>query len=315
MTIHVQFYAWQAAIVGNARLRGLELRALMLEDPYAGVFQRGQKEPFRGFKVEGGFEPSFDAWFDSMKARGLVALRALGYHEPADWVLHSPPPPLPRLPELVLVFPDRNVWYRHLHAWPGPDGKVKEPGECFEEVPEETRSSAVPSVEDAERELLAATRAYVDFVGPRARADESTDMFYATMGRTALERLLDDEARFRERLVVLRDEQKREYQRRARDWWPVQPATRAMRPLYLENAAKNLQLDDFLRVMEEAGLSWRTIRLACAAQNLVPLNMRHERTSEETLPPFVNTPGYVPVAERFALAAENARNAAVNATT
>ncbi|MFY2564522.1 hypothetical protein ACN469_43450, partial [Corallococcus terminator] len=59
----------------------------------------------------------------------------------------------------------------------------------------------------------------------------------------------------------------------------------------------------------------RAVRLACAAQDLVPLNMHHERTSEDMLPPYVNAPGYVPIAERFALAAKDARNAAVNATS
>ncbi|NTX54451.1 hypothetical protein [Myxococcus sp. CA039A] len=312
MSLHVQSYAWQAAIVGNARLGGLELRALMLEDPYAGVFRGAPDKPFRGFQVEGGFEPSFYAWLDSMKARGLVAIRSVEALDPADWVLTTPPPPLPRMPELVLVFPDRDVWYQHVFPWPGPDGKAKTPDECFREVPE-SRSSAVPSVEDAERELLAATRAYVDFVGARARADDTTEVFHAEMGRTALARLLDTEAQFRERLVALRDERLREYRRRAKDWYPVKPVTKAMRPLILENAAKNLQLDDYLRIMEAAGLSWRAVRLACAAENLHPLNMRHERTSEEQLPPFVNAPGYVAVGERFDRAARDARNAAVNA--
>ncbi|MBZ4400768.1 hypothetical protein OWM54_07085 [Myxococcus sp. MISCRS1] len=308
----VHVYAWQAAIVGNARLEGRPVRALMLEDPWAGSFARSP-ETFLGFEVDGGFEPSFDRWFERMKARGLLAIRSLRVSDPSIWVLYDPPDSPPRLPELALVFPDRVVWYRYFFPWPGPQAQSavsQEDG--FREVPE-TRSAAVPSVEDAERELLAATREYVAFVGPQARKDHSSDVFYAAMGQKALELLTDTEASFQTRLAALREADVKEYRRRSKDWWPVQPATRAMRPQIFENAARSLERDDYLRVMEAAGLSWRAVRLACAAQDIWPLNMHNERTSEDMLPPFVQAPGYAAIGKRWADAANAACNAAVNA--
>ncbi|AKF85661.1 hypothetical protein MFUL124B02_14315 [Myxococcus fulvus 124B02] len=308
----VHVYAWQAAIVGNARLEGRPVRALMLEDPWAGSFVRNP-EVFRGFEVDGGFAPTFDAWFELMRARGLVAIRSLRVSDPSIWVLYDPPDSPPRLPELALVFPDRVVWYRYVFPWPGPTPQsAASREEGFREVPE-TRSAAVPSVEDAERELLAATREYVAFVGPQARKDDSSDMFYAAMGHKALALMTDTEASFRERLAALREADVKEYRRRSKDWWPVQPATRAMRPQIFANAARSLERDDYLRVMEAAGLSWRAVRLACAAQDIWPLNMHNERTSEDMLPPFVQAPGYAAVGKRWADAAIAASNAAVNA--
>ncbi|MFY1825714.1 hypothetical protein ACN47A_07365 [Myxococcus fulvus] len=312
MIIPVHVYAWQAAIVGNARLEGRSVRALMLEDPWAGSFGRSF-EVFRGFEVDGGFEPSFDRWFELMKARGLLAIRSLLVSDPSVWVLYDPPDSPPRLPELVLVFPDREVWYRYFFPWPGPNPQSTVPQEDGFRQVAETRSAAVPSVEDAERELLAATREFVGFVEPQARKDDSSDVFYAAMGRKALELLTDTEASFRERLAALREADVKEYRRRSKDWWPVQPATRAMRPQIFENAARSLERDDYLRVMEAAGLSWRAVRLACAAQDIRPLNMHHERTSEDTLPPFVQAPGYAAVGKRWLDAAIAASNAAVNA--
>ncbi|WP_141325932.1 hypothetical protein [Myxococcus sp. AB025B] len=142
--VHVD--AWRAAIVGNARLEGRPVRALMLEDPWAGCFVRSP-ETFLGFEVDGGFEPSFDRWFDRTK----------------------------------------------------------------------------------ERELLAATREYVAFVGPQAREDHSGDVFYAAMGQKALELLTDTEASFQTRLATPREADVKEYRRRSKDWWPVQPAARGRR--------------------------------------------------------------------------------------
>ncbi|QSQ16969.1 hypothetical protein [Myxococcus landrumensis] len=311
MSILVHLYAWQAAIVGNARLGGQDLRALMLDDPTAGTFFP-RREDFRGFQVGDGFEPSFYVWFERMRAQGLVALRALHAVDPGDWILTSPPPPLPRLPELVLVFPERNVWYRHVHSFPAPDGVGRMEGDGFVEA-SETRPVEVMTVDAAERELLAATRDYVGFVGGRARKDDTSDVFYAAMGRTALELLQDSEDSFRERLVALRDAEQRECRRRTKDWWPEKPYKKTMRPRILESADQSLRRDDFLRVMEEAGLPWRAVRLACAAQGVRPLSMFHERTSEETLPPFVQAPGYAAIGERWARAGVHGLNAALNA--
>ena len=109
MPIPVNVYVPQLAIVGNARLRGLELRALVIDDPGAGAFGRSP-DVFRGFEWEGGFEPSFYVWLDQQKARGLLALRVLSAVDPADWILDNPPPPLPRPPRFVLIFDGREVW-------------------------------------------------------------------------------------------------------------------------------------------------------------------------------------------------------------
>lgn len=309
MSIIVHLYAWQAAIVGNARLGGQDLRSLMLDDPTAGTFFP-RRDSFRGFQVEGGFEPSFYTWFERMRARGLVAIRTLQAMDPADWVLNQPPPSLPRMPELVLVFPDRNVWYGHVFSRPLGDGTVD--GDGFVEMPE-SRPVEVSTVDAAERALLSATRDYVGFVDGRARKDESSDVFYAAMGRTALELLQDSEDSFRERLVALRDATRREYRRRTKDWWPEKPYKKTQRPRILESADQSLQRDDYLRVMEAAGLSWRAVRLACAAENIHPLSMRNERTSEEMLPPFVQAPGYAAIGERWSKARSDALNAALNA--
>jgi len=309
----VHLYAWQAAIVGNARLGGLDLRALMLDDPWV-ASNSPSRDVFRGFALEGDFEPSFYVWLEKQQARGLMALRALRVVDPADWVLATPPEPQPRLPELALIFQgDEVVWYRH--AWSplrreSPEGPFEE---CFVPVPGESRPATRIALEEAERELLAATRDYVAFVEPRARPDERTDRFYADMGRLSLDLLLDSEEAFARRLAALREAELKEYRRRAKEWHPVQPATRAMRPVILANAAKWLERDDYLRVMEAAGASWRAVRLARASQDVMPLNMRHERTSEEQLPPFVQAPGYVEVARRWDFAAAAALNAAVNA--
>ncbi|AGC43922.1 hypothetical protein MYSTI_02606 [Myxococcus stipitatus DSM 14675] len=311
MSILVHLYAWQAAIVGNARLGGQDLRALMLDDPTAGTFFP-RREDFRGFQVEGGFEPSYYTWLERMRAQGLVALRALHAVDPGDWVLTTPPPPLPRLPELVLVFPGRNVWYRHVHSCPAPDGTGQVEGEGFVEVAE-TRSAEVMTVDAAERELLAATRDYVGFVDRRARRDDASDVFYAAMGRTALEWLQDSEGSFRERWRGLRDAEQREYRRRTKEWWPEKPYKKTQRPRILESADQSLRRDDFLSVMEAAGLPWRAVRLACAAQGVRPLSLFHERTSEESLPPFVREPDYAAIGERWARAGAQGLNAALNA--
>lgn len=45
-----------------------------------------------------------------------------------------------------------------------------------------------------------------------------------------------------------------------------------------------------------------------------PLNMHHERTSEDMLPDYVRHPGYIAVGSRLARAAADARNSALNAS-
>ncbi|MCP3097413.1 hypothetical protein LZ198_00845 [Myxococcus sp. K15C18031901] len=308
----VHLYVWQAAIVGNARLGGQELRALMLDDPDV-ASNYPSHDVFRGFAWDGNFEPSFYAWVELQRQRGLKAVRALRAMDPADWVLTTPPPPQPRLPELALVFEDSVVWYRHAYSPLRSESPTGPFEERFEPVPGESRPATLVPLEVAERELLAATRDYVAFVEPRARGDESTDLFYAAMGRFSLDLLQDTEAGFQRRFAALREAELKEYRRRARAWHPVQPATRAMRPIFLANAAKWLERDDYLRVMEAAGASWRAVRLARASQDIMPLSMRNEWTSEEELPPFTHASGYVEVARRWSFAAADAFNAALNA--
>ncbi|MFY2558283.1 hypothetical protein ACN469_11670 [Corallococcus terminator] len=311
MLVSIHLYAWQAVIVGNARLGGLDLRALVLDDPWVGVARREQ-DVFRGFEFDGDFEPSFYAWLERQRARGLQAIRTLSTVDPGDWALHTPPPRQPPLPELALVFPERVVWYRYKHSSLDPRGLSGPYEECFVVVPEESRPATIKPLEETERALLAATRDYVAFVEARARADDATDMFYAKQGRATLELMEDTEDSFRERLIALRQEELKEYRRRAKQEHPVQPATRAMRPVFLENAARWLERDDYLRVLEAAGASWRAVRLARASQDAMPLNMDHDRRSREDLPPFIHAPGYVAIGQRWAVAAAEALNAALN---
>ncbi|NTX51324.1 hypothetical protein [Myxococcus sp. CA039A] len=311
MLVSVHLYAWQAVIVGNARLGGRDLRAAVLDDPWVGVTKR-EGDVFRGFACDGDFEPSFYAWLDLQRVRGLQAIRTLCTVDPGDWALHTPPPRQPPLPEFALVFPDRLAWYRYKHSSLDPRGLSGPYEECFVEVPEESRPATITPLEEAERELLVATRDYVAFVEARARADDATDMFYAKQGRTTLELLEDTEDSFRERLIALRQEELKEYRRRAKQWHPVQPATRAMRPVILENAARWLVRDDYLSVLEAAGASWRAVRLARASQDAWPLNMDVDRRSQEDLPPFIHAPGYVAIGRRWACAAAAALNAALN---
>ncbi|MFP2906751.1 hypothetical protein ACLESD_17160 [Pyxidicoccus sp. 3LFB2] len=308
MPIPVNTYAPQLAIVGNARLRGLEVRALVIDDPGAAAITPS-RDVFRGFEWEGGFEPSFYAWLDTLKARGLVALRVLTEVDPADWILKNPPPPRPRLPSFVLVFEDREVWYDHRYERTGPEAPFSD---AFIVV-EETRRFAVPSVDAAERELLEATRGYVRFLEGKVSHDDATAVLYEAMGRKALDLLTDTEPRFRERLAVQREASLRQ---RRKDYKQghERPYTKELRPRVLELAEKAERVDDIVRVMEEAGLSWRAQRLALATQGLHPLNMHHERTSEDMLPDYVRHPGYIEVGSRLARAAAEARNAALNAS-
>ncbi|MHA7628866.1 hypothetical protein [Corallococcus sp. M7] len=298
-------YVPQLAIVGNARLRGRDLRAQVIDDPGGAALVRGPDD-FGGFALpDGGFEPSFYAWLDVMKARGLVALRVLTDSDPADWILTTPPPPLPRLPDFVLVFGDRETGYA-FHFETGPTGTR----EVFVPV-EIPRHVAVPAVDAAERELLEATRGYVRFLEGKVRRDDSTAVFYEKMGRDVLEQLTAPEPRFQE---LLAERRKAQLHQLRKDYKPQPGYTKAMRPGVLEQADRVQRMMDFARVMEEAGLSWRAQRLALVSTGLYPLNMRHERTSEETLPDYVRHPGYLAVGERLAKAACDARNAALNAS-
>ncbi|RKH67351.1 hypothetical protein [Corallococcus aberystwythensis] len=298
-------YLPQLAIVGNARLRGRDLRAQVIDDPGGAALVRGPDD-FGGFALpDGGFEPSFYVWLDAMKARGLVALRVLTDSDPADWILQAPPPSLPRLPDFVLVFGDREAGYgfRFEH---GPTT----PKEVFVPV-EVPRRVAIPPVDAAERELLEATRGYVRFLEGKVRRDDRTAVFYEAMGREALEQLTATEARFQELLAARRKAQLHQLRK---DYKPQPGYTKELRPGVLEQADRVQRMTDFARVMEEAGLSWRTQRLALVASGLSPLNMRHERTSEDTLPDYVRHPGYIAVGSRLAKAACDGRNAALNAS-
>lgn len=311
MPIPVNLYVPQLAIVGNARLRGLDVRALVIDEPGAGAIAQSP-DVFRGFEWEGGFEPSFYVWLDMLKARGLLALRVLSFVDPADWILQRPPPPLPRLPDFVLVFGDREVWYARRYERAGPGAPSYAHEDSFVPV-EETRRFELPALEAAERELLEAVRGYVRFLEGKVPRDDSTAVFYEDMGRRALELLTDSEAGFRERLAARRAESlkaRRKGYKQGHD----RPYTKELRPRVLELADKAERVHDFVRVMEEAGLSWRTQRLALATEGLYPLNMRHERTSEDMLPDYVRHPGYLAVGSRLALAAAEARNAALNAS-
>ncbi|RKG85004.1 hypothetical protein [Corallococcus terminator] len=311
MPLPLYDYVPQLAIVGNARLRGLDLRAQVIDDPGGAAIHRGPND-FRGFELEGGFEPDFYAWVDALKARGLVALRVLWTPDPADWVLDDPPPPLPRLPDFVLVFSDREVGYALRRERTGPDASSPVPMEMESFVPvEESRRLPILPTDVAERELLEATRGYVRFLEGKVPRDDTTAVFYEAMGRDALELLTDSEAGFQERLVARRAQ---ELNQLRKDYKPRTGYTKAMRPQVLEQAARVQKMNDFVRVMEQAGLSWRTQRLALAARNIQPLNMRHERTSEEMLPDYVRHPGYVAVGSRWVRAAADARNAALNAS-
>jgi hypothetical protein len=293
-------YIPQLAIVGNARLRGHALRAQVIDDPGGAALVRGPDD-FGGFALpDGGFEPSFYAWLDVMKARGLVALRVLSDSDPADWILTTPPPPLPRLPDFNLVFGDRETGYAFRFG----------STEVFVPV-EMPRRVAVPTVDAAERELLEATRGYVRFLEGKVRRDDSTAVFYEKMGRDVLEQLTATEPQFQELLAARR---KARLHQLRKDYKPQPGYTKAMRPGVLEQADRVQRMTDFARVMEEAGLSWRTQRLALVATGLYPLNMRHERTSEETLPDYVHHPGYIAVGSRLDKAACDARNAALNAS-
>ncbi|RKH61980.1 hypothetical protein [Corallococcus llansteffanensis] len=307
MPIPVNIYVPQLAIVGNARLRGLDLRALVIDEPWAAALQPGP-DVFKGFELEGGFEPSFYVWLDTLKARGLVALRVLTAVDPADWILQAPPPSLPMLPRFVLVFGDREVWYDHRYERLGAPSNAS--ADSFVTV-EETRRFVIPSTDAAEQELLEATRGYVRFLEDKVPHDDATAVFYEAMGRKALDLLTDSELRFQERLAARREETLRQ---RRKDYKPGQGYTKEQRPRVLEQAARSVRLDDFVRVMEEAGLSWRTQRLALASEGLHPLNMRHERTSEDRLPDYVRHPGYLAVGSRLARAAADASNAALNAS-
>lgn len=298
-------YVSQLAIVGNARLRGRDLRAQVIDDPGGAALVRGP-DTFEGFALpDGGFEPSFYAWLDGMKARGLVALRVLTDSDPEDWILTTPPPPLPRLPDFVLVFGDRETGYAYRYE-SGPMGTR----EFFVPV-DIPRRVAVPTVDAAERELLEATRGYVRFLEGKVRHDDSTAVFYEKMGRDVLEQLTATEPRFQELLAERRRAQLHQLRK---DYKPRSGYTKAMRPGILEQADRVQRMSDFARVMEEAGLSWRTQRLALVSKGLYPLNMRHERTSEDTLPDYVHHPGYIQVGSRLAQAACEGSNAALNAS-
>ncbi|RYZ39999.1 MAG: hypothetical protein EOO71_17845 [Myxococcaceae bacterium] len=311
MPLPLYDYVPQLAIVGNARLRGLDLRAQVIDDPGGAAIHRGPDD-FRGFEHDGGLEPSFYVWVDALKARGLVALQVLWTPEPADWVLDNPPPPLPRQPEFVLVFSDREVGYALRRERAAPDVSSPFPLEMESFVPVEAPPrSPLPTTDAAERELLEATRGYVRFLEGKVRRDDTTAVFYEALGRDALELLTDSEARFQERLAERRAQ---ELHRLRKDYKPQTGYTKAMRPQVLEQAARVQKMNDFVRVMEQAGLSWRTQRLALAARNIQPLNMRNERTSEEMLPDYVRHPDYVAVGSRWVRAAAAARNAALNAS-
>ncbi|MCY1044905.1 hypothetical protein OV208_26550 [Corallococcus sp. bb12-1] len=307
MPLPLYDYVPQLAIVGNARLRGIDLQAQVIDDPGGAAIHRGPDD-FQGFALDGGFEPSFYAWVDALKARRLVALRVLWTPDPADWVLNNPPPPLPRQPDFVLVFSDREVGYalRRERA----DASPHVPMEAFVPV-EESRQLPLLTTDVAERELLEALRGYVRFLEGKVPRDNTTAVFYEAMGRDALELLTDPEARFQERLTARRAQ---ELHQLRKDYKPRTGYTKAMRPQVLEQAALVQKMNDFVRVMEQAGLSWRTQRLALAARNIQPLDMRHERTSEEMLPDYVRHPGYIAVGSRLVRAAADARNAALNAS-
>ncbi|NOK20134.1 hypothetical protein [Corallococcus carmarthensis] len=305
MTLPRSDYIPQLAIVGNARLRGRDLRAQVIDDPGGAALVR-RPDDFDGFALpDGGFEPSFYAWLDVMKARGLVALRVLTDSDPEDWILTTPPPPLPRLPDFTLVFGDREVGYA-CRVESGPMGTR----EAFMPV-EVPRRVAVPAVDAAERELLEATRGYVRFLEGKVRRDDGTAVFYEKMGLEVLEQLTATEPRFQELLAARRKAQLHQLRK---DYKPP-GYTKAMRPRVLEQADRVQRMTDFARVMEEAGLSWRTQRLALVTTGLYPLNMRHERTSEEMLPDYVLHPGYIAVGSRLAKAACDGHNAALNAST
>ncbi|MBN8228445.1 hypothetical protein JYK02_13120 [Corallococcus macrosporus] len=298
-------YLPQLAVVGNARLRGHDLRAQVIDDPGGAALVRGPDD-FGGFALpDGGFEPSFYVWLDVMKARGLVALRVLTDSDPADWILQAPPPPLPRLPDFVLVFGDRETGYAFRF-----DGDATGTREVFVPV-EVPRKVAVPAVDAAERELLEATRDSVRFLELKVPRDDRTAVFHEAMGREALELLTASEARFGELLAARRRARLNQLRK---DYKPQPGYTKAMRPAVLEQADRVQRMTDLARVMEEAGLSWRAQRLALVTSGLHPLNMRHERTSEDVLPDYVRHPGYIAVGSRLDQAAAAARNAALNAT-
>ncbi|MCY1033368.1 hypothetical protein OV207_18080 [Corallococcus sp. BB11-1] len=109
----------QLAIVGNARLCGLDIQAQMIDAPGGAAFHRGP-EGFRGFKQEADLKQPFYAGIDASKARGLVALRGLTLAEPADWSIEDPLPPLPRLPDFFLVFGVQKVVTRSAVSAPTP---------------------------------------------------------------------------------------------------------------------------------------------------------------------------------------------------
>ena len=125
--------------------------------------------------------------------------------------------------------------------------------------------------------------------------------------------LTASETGFREQLAARREASLRE---RRKDYKQGlgRPYTKEQRPRVLELAEQAERVDDFIGVMEEAGLCWRTQRLALATEGLHPLNMHHERTAEDTLPEYVRHPGYGATGARLARAAADARNAALNAS-
>ncbi|WP_164012112.1 hypothetical protein [Pyxidicoccus trucidator] len=105
------------------------------------------------------------------------------------------------------------------------------------------------------------------------------------MGRKALDLLTDTEPRFRERLAAQREASLKERRKDYKQGFG-QPYTKELRPRVLE----------------------------LAAEGLYPLNMHHERTSEDMLPDYVRHPDYIAVGSRLARAAADARNAALNAS-
>jgi hypothetical protein len=312
MSIPLSDYVDQLAVVGNARLRGVDARSALLDDPFAMADVRGP-DVFRGFELDGGFEPSPFSWLDTLRARGAVALRVLTQVDPADWILVSPPPVQRRLPAFCLSFADRDVWYDHRMERLTPEERFSAIANTFVAV-EESRRIAIPTVDAAERELAATLRAYLKFLEGKVPRDDTTAVFYETRGREALEWLTTSESQFLERLRARREQTLRE---RRKDFKQRlgRPYTKEQRPQVLERAAKSVRLDDLTLVMEEAGLSWKTQRLGLVVSlGLQPLNMRHERTSEEQLPAYVLHPGYVAVGSPLSLAIRDAWNASLNAS-
>ncbi|XXF80971.1 hypothetical protein P2318_14780 [Myxococcaceae bacterium GXIMD 01537] len=309
MLLHLERYVVQLALVGNARLRGLDVSSPMVDDPSNTPESR---DHFHGFELDGAFEPSFPRWLERLKERGLQGLRALRVYHPTNWSLARAVEPAPPLPQLALLFPGRVVWYRHEWARSTPDVIQPHDPERFVPVREERPATVVP-FEDAERELLESTRDYVQFLARRERWDEHTERFYEELGQRSLAILQDSEEAFRERLVELRRANLKRRREQYREWHHIKPVTRAMRPAIHAEADRVTLKEDYLAVMETVGLSWRAQRLALAAEDVHPLNMHHELTSEDQLPPYVRAPGYVEIGSRWERAGVAAWNSALHA--